>query len=83
MFIAELGDYDLAEHSPELVSEFRFVPIQTEEMELAIFEKWKEYRYLTFDHTFLYMAAISLYLFSSIFCSWYKIYIIILNIIIF
>lgn len=51
MFVAELGDYDLAEHSPELVSEFRFVPIQTEEMELAIFEKWKEYRYLTFDHT--------------------------------
>ncbi|XP_055973646.1 band 4.1-like protein 5 isoform X1 [Sorex fumeus] len=41
---AELGDFDLAEHSPELVSEFRFVPIQTEEMELAIFEKWKEYR---------------------------------------
>ncbi|XP_046513874.1 band 4.1-like protein 5 isoform X2 [Equus quagga] len=41
---AELGDYDLAEHSPELVSEFRFVPIQTEEMELAIFEKWKECR---------------------------------------
>ncbi|XP_058290287.1 band 4.1-like protein 5 isoform X4 [Hylobates moloch] len=41
---AELGDYDLAEHSPELVSEFRFVPIQTEEMELAIFEKWKEDR---------------------------------------
>ncbi|XP_006868792.1 PREDICTED: band 4.1-like protein 5 isoform X2 [Chrysochloris asiatica] len=40
----ELGDYDLAEHSPELVSEFRFVPIQTEQMELAIFEKWKEYR---------------------------------------
>ena len=62
MFIAELGDYDLAEHSPELVSEFRFVPIQTEEMELAIFEKWKEYRYLTFDHTFL--ARVILYLFS-------------------
>ncbi|XP_048185771.1 band 4.1-like protein 5 isoform X1 [Perognathus longimembris pacificus] len=41
---AELGDYDLAEHSPEIVSEFRFVPTQTEEMELAIFEKWKEYR---------------------------------------
>ncbi|KFQ45921.1 Band 4.1-like 5, partial [Nestor notabilis] len=29
---------------PELVSEFRFVPTQTEEMELAIFEKWKECR---------------------------------------
>nr|XP_058910901.1 band 4.1-like protein 5 isoform X2 [Kogia breviceps] len=41
---AELGDCDLAEHSPELVSEFRFVPVQTEEMELAVFEKWKEYR---------------------------------------
>ncbi|KFV77723.1 Band 4.1-like 5, partial [Struthio camelus australis] len=34
----------LAEHVPELVSEFRFVPTQTEEMELAIFEKWKECR---------------------------------------
>uniref|UniRef100_A0A2K6FB56 FERM domain-containing protein n=1 Tax=Propithecus coquereli TaxID=379532 RepID=A0A2K6FB56_PROCO len=41
---AKLGDYDLAEHSPELVSEFRLVLTQNEEMELAIFEKWKEYR---------------------------------------
>ncbi|KAF1595919.1 UNVERIFIED_CONTAM: Band 4.1-like protein 5, partial [Eudyptes robustus] len=41
---AELGDYDPAEHVPELVSEFRFVPTQTEEVELAIFEKWKECR---------------------------------------
>uniref|UniRef100_A0A8B9G580 Band 4.1-like protein 5 n=1 Tax=Amazona collaria TaxID=241587 RepID=A0A8B9G580_9PSIT len=41
---AELGDYDPAEHVAELVSEFRFVPTQTEEMELAIFEKWKECR---------------------------------------
>ncbi|NWQ91846.1 E41L5 protein, partial [Burhinus bistriatus] len=41
---AELGDYDPAEHVPELVSEFRFVPTQTEAMELAIFEKWKECR---------------------------------------
>uniref|UniRef100_A0A8C9EIE5 Erythrocyte membrane protein band 4.1 like 5 n=1 Tax=Pavo cristatus TaxID=9049 RepID=A0A8C9EIE5_PAVCR len=41
---AELGDYDPAEHVPELVSEFRFVPTQTEEMELAIFDKWKECR---------------------------------------
>ncbi|NWX51428.1 E41L5 protein, partial [Steatornis caripensis] len=41
---AELGDYDPAEHVPELVSEFRFVPTQTEEMELTIFEKWKECR---------------------------------------
>lgn len=41
---AELGDCDLAEHGPDLVSEFRFVPVQTEEMELAVFEKWKECR---------------------------------------
>uniref|UniRef100_A0A8C3HIV6 Band 4.1-like protein 5 n=1 Tax=Chrysemys picta bellii TaxID=8478 RepID=A0A8C3HIV6_CHRPI len=41
---AELGDYDPAEHVPDLVSEFRFMPTQTEELELAIFEKWKEYR---------------------------------------
>lgn len=67
MFVAELGDCDLAEHSPELVTEFRFMPIQTEEMELAIFEKWKEYRYLIFDHTFLNITMIMiLYLFSSI-----------------
>ncbi|XP_060118433.1 band 4.1-like protein 5 [Heteronotia binoei] len=44
MLQAELGDYDPAEHVPDVVSEFRFVPNQTEEMELAIFEKWKEYR---------------------------------------
>lgn len=65
-FAAELGDYDLAEHSPEIVSEFRFLPIQTEEMELAIFEKWKEYRYLTFDHTFNITIIVISYLFSSI-----------------
>ncbi|XP_033017927.1 band 4.1-like protein 5 isoform X1 [Lacerta agilis] len=44
MLQAELGDYDPAEHIPDIVSEFRFVPEQTEDMELAIFEKWKEYR---------------------------------------
>ncbi|XP_043550159.1 band 4.1-like protein 5 isoform X1 [Chiloscyllium plagiosum] len=41
---AEVGDCDLSEHGPDFVSEFRFVPNQTEEMELAIFEKWKECR---------------------------------------
>ena len=60
-FVAELGDYDLAEHSPELVSEFRFVPVQTEEMELAIFEKWKEYRY------FNIITTVIPRLFSSVF----------------
>ncbi|XP_043916596.1 band 4.1-like protein 5 [Protopterus annectens] len=41
---AELGDLDPAEHLPDIVSEFRFVPTQTEEMEQAVYEKWKEYR---------------------------------------
>ncbi|KFQ91730.1 Band 4.1-like 5, partial [Nipponia nippon] len=40
----QLAAYNMQEHVPELVSEFRFVPTQTEEMELAIFEKWKECR---------------------------------------
>lgn len=74
MFVAELGDYDLAEHSPELVSEFRFVPIQTEEMELAIFEKWKEYRYLALPTLFFNITAVILYVFFY-YRPWYRIYI--------
>ncbi|KAJ8371758.1 hypothetical protein AAFF_G00302650 [Aldrovandia affinis] len=41
---SELGDCDPSEHSPELVSEFRFTPKQTEAMEAAIFHKWVECR---------------------------------------
>uniref|UniRef100_A0A667ZF43 Erythrocyte membrane protein band 4.1 like 5 n=1 Tax=Myripristis murdjan TaxID=586833 RepID=A0A667ZF43_9TELE len=41
---AELGDCDPAEHGLDLVSEFRFIPNQTEDMELAIYNKWKECR---------------------------------------
>ncbi|MBN3306540.1 E41L5 protein, partial [Amia calva] len=41
---AELGDCDPAEHSLDLVSEFRFIPEQSEDTELAIYEKWKECR---------------------------------------
>ncbi|XP_039611219.1 band 4.1-like protein 5 isoform X2 [Polypterus senegalus] len=41
---AELGDCDPTEHGPDLVSEFRFIPEQTEDMELEIYEKWKECR---------------------------------------
>lgn len=39
--LAELGDYEEGVHSPGVVSEFRFVESQTEEMELAILEKFK------------------------------------------
>ncbi|KAL4635562.1 band 4.1-like protein 5 [Arapaima gigas] len=41
---AELGDCDPAEHNLDLVSEFHFVPDQTEEMEVSIFKAWKECR---------------------------------------
>ncbi|TRY97109.1 hypothetical protein DNTS_027294 [Danionella cerebrum] len=41
---AELGDCDPADHGLDLVSEFRFIPNQTEEMEGAIYNAWKECR---------------------------------------
>ena len=41
MFSAELGDYDPEEHSVATISEFRFVPDQTEELEDAVFEQYK------------------------------------------
>uniref|UniRef100_A0A3Q2X9V6 Erythrocyte membrane protein band 4.1 like 5 n=1 Tax=Haplochromis burtoni TaxID=8153 RepID=A0A3Q2X9V6_HAPBU len=44
VFAAELGDCDPLEHNLDLVSEFRFMPEQTEEMELAIYNAWKECR---------------------------------------
>ncbi|KAK3775840.1 hypothetical protein RRG08_041553 [Elysia crispata] len=40
---SELGDYEEEEHTPGTVSEFRFVPQQTEELELDIFHKYQEY----------------------------------------
>uniref|UniRef100_A0A673B1C9 Band 4.1-like protein 5 n=1 Tax=Sphaeramia orbicularis TaxID=375764 RepID=A0A673B1C9_9TELE len=39
---AELGDCDPLEHNLDLVSEFRFIPNQTEDLELAIYNTWKE-----------------------------------------
>ncbi|XP_061547438.1 band 4.1-like protein 5 isoform X2 [Phycodurus eques] len=41
---AELGDCDPLEHSLDLVSEFRFIPEQSEDVELAIYNAWKECR---------------------------------------
>ncbi|KAL4002291.1 FERM central domain family protein [Acanthocheilonema viteae] len=37
---SELGDYNSTEHTPALISEFRFHPEQDEEMEIAILEKF-------------------------------------------
>uniref|UniRef100_A0AAV2MCR4 FERM domain-containing protein n=1 Tax=Knipowitschia caucasica TaxID=637954 RepID=A0AAV2MCR4_KNICA len=41
---SELGDCDPLEHSPMLVSEFRFTPKQTEAMEADIFGRWLDLR---------------------------------------
>ncbi|KAM7407737.1 hypothetical protein PAMA_003469 [Pampus argenteus] len=41
---AELGDCDPLEHHLDLVSEFRFIPNQTVDVELAIYNAWKECR---------------------------------------
>ncbi|XP_055848711.1 band 4.1-like protein 5 isoform X5 [Episyrphus balteatus] len=44
---SELGDYDEQVHTAATVSEFRFVPEQTEELEIAILEEYKSCRSLT------------------------------------
>ncbi|XP_017280581.1 band 4.1-like protein 4B isoform X2 [Kryptolebias marmoratus] len=41
---SEMGDCDPLEHSPELVSEFRFAPKQSAAMEADIFSRWLELR---------------------------------------
>ncbi|XP_058057485.1 band 4.1-like protein 5 [Anopheles bellator] len=44
---SELGDYDETVHSAATVSEFRFVPNQTEELEFTILEEYKKCHGLT------------------------------------
>lgn len=39
---SELGDYDDASHTPATVSEFRFVPNQTEDVEIMILDEFKK-----------------------------------------
>ncbi|CAB0014621.1 unnamed protein product [Nesidiocoris tenuis] len=41
---SELGDYDETRDTPAFISEFRFVPNQTEEMELLILEEFQKCR---------------------------------------
>lgn len=45
--LAELGDYDDEVHTAATVSEFRFVPRQTEELEIAILDEYKKCRRMT------------------------------------
>ena len=42
---AELGDYDEEDHTPAFISEFRFMPNQSEEMEMEIYQKYQSLRY--------------------------------------
>ncbi|XP_044763398.1 band 4.1-like protein 5 isoform X2 [Coccinella septempunctata] len=44
---SELGDFDETQHTAGTVSEFRFVPDQTEEMEIDILNEFKKLRGLT------------------------------------
>lgn len=44
---SELGDYDETQHTAATVSEFRFIPNQTEEMEIEILEEYKKCNGLT------------------------------------
>lgn len=39
-----MGDFEEEEHTPAVISEFRFMPEQTEEMELEIYNKYKSLR---------------------------------------
>ena len=42
MLTAELGDYEEGVHTAGDISEFRFVEDQSEEMELAILDKFQQ-----------------------------------------
>ncbi|XP_046673475.1 band 4.1-like protein 5 isoform X1 [Homalodisca vitripennis] len=44
---SELGDYEEGYHTPAVISEFRFVPNQTEDMEILILDEFKKCRGLT------------------------------------
>ncbi|XP_067359586.1 band 4.1-like protein 1 isoform X13 [Channa argus] len=44
---AELGDYDQEEHGPDYVSDFRFAPNQTRELEERVMELHRNYKGMT------------------------------------
>ena len=43
---AELGDFDAECHTPGFISEFRFIANQTEDLEMGIFDKYKNSPYV-------------------------------------
>lgn len=46
-FSAELGDYEETVHTAAFISEFRFVPNQTEDLEIMVLEEYKKCHGLT------------------------------------
>lgn len=46
---AELGDYEPEEHGPDYVSDFRFAPNQTRELEERVIELHHNYRSEGYD----------------------------------
>lgn len=44
---SELGDYDPDEYSPDYISEFRFAPNQTKELEEKVMELHKTYKWVS------------------------------------
>lgn len=44
---AELGDYDQDDHGSDYVSDFRFAPNQTRELEERVMELHRNYKYRT------------------------------------
>lgn len=57
--LAELGDYDETVHTAAFISEFRFVPNQTEDLEIMVLEEYKKCHGLTpaeAETAFLYIA---------------------------
>ena len=60
---AELGDYDEEDHTPAFISEFRFMPNQSEDMEMEIYQKYQSLRYAKqrTSRGHVYMASISQY----------------------
>lgn len=49
---AELGDYDHDDHGADYVSDFRFAPNQTRELEERVMELHRNYKYQTFESVF-------------------------------
>lgn len=54
---AELGDYDQDDHGADYVSDFRFAPNQTRELEERVMELHRNYKYWThccLNQSFIY-----------------------------